>query len=172
MSVPPLVGISACLAGESLRYNGSDKLNRFILYHLKGRVRLLPVCAEVECGMSVPREPMDLFHTPEGIRLITVDSHRDLTELISSWALRKTVELAENGLSGFIFKSCSPSCGLGSARLHRKDELMNTGTGLFAEILKANLPGIPAVEETELTTGNEINRFLDEIKQYEGGILC
>ncbi len=172
MPILPLVGISACLMGENLRYNGSGKLNRFIVDHLKGRVRFLPLCAEVECGMSVPREPMDLFHTPEGIRLITVDSHRDLTELISSWALRKTVELAESGLSGFIFKSRSPSCGLGSARLHRKDELMNTGTGLFAGILKTHFPGIPAVEETELTNGDEINGFLDEIRQYERGILC
>lgn len=168
----PLLGISACLTGENLRYNGSHKLNRPLVEYLTDRATTLSVCAEVECGMPVPREPMDLFERAGETKLLTVNTRRDLTNLITQWSLEKAGEFAKQGMAGFIFKSGSPSCGLGTARLHRNNVIGNSGTGLFAGVMKRKFPGMPLTEADELTSEFLIDCFLHRVMEYKGGARC
>lgn len=168
----PLIGISSCLTGEKVRYDGGHRRQGFILEFLSGRAELLPVCPESECGMTVPREPMDLFLTRNGIRLLTVNGEKDMTDILDHWSLRMTEELAGRGVSGFILKSGSPSCGIGSARLHHGAELRRDGNGLFAARLLERLPGLPVAEERNILTRSNAETFLSEVQDYCGGLNC
>lgn len=157
----PLIGISSCLIGQNVRYDGFNRVQHLILSELKGRAELFPVCPEVECGMSIPREPMDLFQTRDGVRLIAVGSGMDFTERINIWIEEKLCEFDKRIPGGFILKSRSPSCAVASAALHSGGNLLQDGTGLFADALKKRFPGIPIVEETELLTGNDVGDFVE-----------
>ncbi len=100
------VGVSSCLLGCRVRYNGADKYDPLIT-GLREHCELIPVCPETECGMGVPREPMSFV---DG-RLITNTTGRDLTSMMTEWTAQKLDALENTGLSLFIFKSKSPSCG-------------------------------------------------------------
>ncbi|PIE52463.1 hypothetical protein CSA37_06660 [Candidatus Fermentibacteria bacterium] len=165
----PLIGISSCLTGAVVRYDGSHELNSFIINSLRDRAELVCVCPETQCGMPVPREPMDLFETPYGVRLLTVNTFRNLTHMLSSWCIAKADELASAGVSGFILKSGSPSCGIGSARLHSDGNLHRNGMGFFAEALLNRCPGMPVVQEDKLLKKDNIEQFLDRVRSYNGG---
>ena len=106
------LGISKCLLGEPVRYDGGHKLDRFLRDTLGQYVEYVPVCPEVECGLGIPRESMHLEGDPEAPRLITTRMGLDLTDQMVSWAQQRVLELEREGLCGFIFKSNSPSTGL------------------------------------------------------------
>src|SRR4051794_25387356 len=114
------VGISACLAGEYVRYDGGHKYNANIVENL-GRFFTFPVCPEVGCGLPVPREPMRLEGDPADPRLITVKTRQDLTAQMTECCQNKLADLAKEKLSGFIFKSRSPSSGLRDVPVYRDD---------------------------------------------------
>jgi len=103
------IGISACLLGEKVRYDGGHKWDRFITGTLGKYVDLVPVCPEVECGLGIPREAMRLAGDPHSPRLVTVRSGIDHTERMLTWARKRVAKLAKEELCGFIFKSDSPS---------------------------------------------------------------
>ena len=103
------LGISSCLLGEKVRYDGGHKLDRFITETLGQLVEFVPVCPEVECGLGVPREAMHLVAAPDGPRLVTIRTQADYTERMLAWAQERLVELEHEDLCGFIFKSGSPS---------------------------------------------------------------
>ena len=106
------IGISACLLGKSVRYDGGHKLDRFLTATLGQYVEYVPVCPEVECGMPIPRESMRLQGDPDSPRLVTGATKFDRTDQMIRWAEKRIAELEEESLAGFIFKSNSPSCGL------------------------------------------------------------
>src|SRR4030042_6931159 len=99
------LGISACLLGESVRYDGGHKLDRFLTDTLGQYVEYVPVCPEVECGLGVPRESMHLEGDPESPRLVTIRTKQDMTDRMVKWTQKRVVELEKEGLYGFIFKS-------------------------------------------------------------------
>ena len=103
------VGISACLVGQEVRYNGAHKKNERLLDVLGSRFQLIPVCPEVEMGLGTPREPMNLYRTPNGLRMITVDTRIDHSDGMRAYALRRLEELAAADISGFVLKKDSPS---------------------------------------------------------------
>ena len=107
------LGISSCLLGEKVRYDGGHKLDPFLKDTLGVYVEYVPVCPEEECGLGTPREPMKLVGDPSSPRLVTRNTGIDVTERILEWAGKRTGELENEDLSGFIFKSRSPSCGVG-----------------------------------------------------------
>ncbi|MFH0788375.1 MAG: DUF523 domain-containing protein, partial [Pseudomonadota bacterium] len=111
METKILLGISACLLGEKVRYDGGHKADRFIIETLGNHVDFVPVCPEVECGLGIPREAMRLMGDPENPRLITIYSRVDYTERMKEWTRLHIAGLTQLGLGGFIFKSNSPSCG-------------------------------------------------------------
>ena len=106
----PKVGISACLLGRRVRYDGRDKFDPLPAEVLAGRIEWVPVCPEVESGLPVPREPIQLEGDPAAPELRGVRSHAELTGMMCAFCERRAAEL--DGLSGFVFKSRSPSCGL------------------------------------------------------------
>ena len=96
------VGISTCLLGENVRYDGGHKLDRYLMDTLGQYVDYVPVCPEVECGLGVPREAIRLVGDPESPRLVTVKTGHDLTERMLAWAGKRVKELEREGLCGFI----------------------------------------------------------------------
>ena len=99
----PKVGISACLLGRRVRYDGRDKFDPLPAEVLAGRIEWVPVCPEVESGLPVPREPIQLEGDPAAPELRGVRSHAELTGMMCAFCERRAAEL--DGLSGFVFKS-------------------------------------------------------------------
>ena len=102
------IGISSCLLGNPVRFDGGHKRDRYITDTLGMYFDFVPVCPEVECGLPVPRESMRLVGDPASPRLIAGKSGADHTERMLDWARKRVERLAGDGLCGFIFKSKSP----------------------------------------------------------------
>jgi uncharacterized protein YbbK (DUF523 family) len=154
--VKPRVGVSACLLGERVRYDGQDKRQSWA-EELTDRVEWAPVCPEVELGLGVPRETIQIEAGPSGVSLMTTATRRDLTKAMRDWAVGRVEELAASGLDGYIFKARSPSCGLSTAPIAGSAE---TRDGLFAEAVRKRLPQLPLTDEEALKDPREIERFL------------
>src|SRR3989337_1610536 len=105
------IGISSCLLGEKVRYDGGHKLDRFITDTLGQYFEWAPVCPEWEYGLPVPREPLHLVGNPDSPKLIIIKTGMDLTEKMLQWSEKKLADLEPHNLCGFIFKSKSPSSG-------------------------------------------------------------
>ncbi len=158
------LGISACLRGENVRYDGGHKLDRFLTDTLGQYVEYVPVCPEVECGLPVPRESMHLEGNPESPRLVTSKTKQDITERMLSWAKRRVVELEKEGLCGFIFKSDSPSSGMERVRVYdEKGMPIKKGVGMFARIFMEHFPLLPVEEEGRLHDPRLRDNFVERI---------
>jgi len=150
MNPKPLVGISACLLGENVRYDGGHKLDHYLHDLLANHVTFVPVCPEVECGLSVPREAMRLVETDGEIRLMTQKSKIDKTAQMKKWMGPKLRELSGLPLCGFIFKAKSPSSGLMRIKVYGKNGVRHNGIGLFAEGFIDRFPLLPVEDEGRL----------------------
>ena len=158
------LGISACLLGEKVRYDGGHKWDRFLSDTLGRYVDLVPVCPEVECGLGVPREAMRLTGDPDAPRLLTVRTHKDHTERMLHWARSRVEELARENLSGFIFKSRSPSSGMARVKVYNDQGVpSNRGTGLFAATFMARFPWLPVEDEGRLHDPGIRENFVERI---------
>jgi uncharacterized protein YbgA (DUF1722 family)/uncharacterized protein YbbK (DUF523 family) len=156
------LGISACLLGEKVRFDGGHKLDRFITETLGKFVEFVPVCPEVECGLGIPREAMHLVAAPDGPRLVTVRSQVDHTERMLAWARKRVVELEQEELCGFIFKSDSPSSGMERVKIYSgKGMAAKTGVGLFALEFMQHFPLLPVEEEGRLHDPGLRENFLE-----------
>jgi len=111
------LGISSCLLGNKVRYDGGHKLDHFLADTLGAYVDWVSVCPEVESGLSVPREAMHLVGDPEAPRLATIRSGVDHTSRMRRWAIKKVTALAAEDLCGFVFKSRSPSSGMRGVKI-------------------------------------------------------
>lgn len=145
------LGISKCLLGEPVRYDGGHKLDRFLRDTLGQYVEYVPVCPELECGFGIPRESMHLEGDPEAPRLVTTRTRRDLTDRMVTWARQRLAELEREGLCGFIFKSNSPSSGMERVKIVDSNGMpRKIGTGIFAGMFMKQFPSIPVEEEGRL----------------------
>lgn len=155
MSTPepprPRVGISACLLGQEVRYNGGHKRDAFLTDIFGRYVEWVAVCPEVEVGMGTPRPPIRLERQGEEIRLVMPSTGADYTEAMRSWGQRRVAALAEMDLDGYVLKKDSPSCGMERVKVYSGEEAPSKdGRGLFAETLMARLPDLPVEEEGRL----------------------
>jgi uncharacterized protein YbgA (DUF1722 family)/uncharacterized protein YbbK (DUF523 family) len=158
------LGISACLLGENVRYDGGHKLDRFLTDTLGQYVEYVPICPEVECGLGVPRESMHLEGDPDSPRLITSRTNRDMTECMVSWAKRRVVEIEEEDLCGFIFKSDSPSSGMERVKVYNEKGMpVKKGNGLFARIFMEHFPLLPVEDEGRLHDLKLRENFIERI---------
>ncbi len=158
------LGISTCLLGENVRYDGGHKLDRFLTETLGLYVEYFPVCPEVECGLPVPRESMHLEGDPESPRLVTSRTKEDITERMVSWADKRVVELEKEDLCGFIFKSDSPSSGMERVRVYNEKGMPSKkGVGIFARILMDHFPLIPVEDEGRLHDPELRENFIERI---------
>ncbi|MDT8394867.1 MAG: DUF523 and DUF1722 domain-containing protein [bacterium] len=145
------IGISSCLLGENVRYDGGHKLDRFLRDTLGQSVEYVPVCPEFECGLGVPRESMHLVGDPGNPRLVTTRTGIDLTDRMVKWSKRKVGELQSENLSGFIFKSRSPSSGMERVKVtNDKGQPVNKGVGIFARVFMESFPMVPVEDEGRL----------------------
>jgi len=171
--VKPRVGISRCLLGEDVRYDGTNKLNKAVV-ELTPLVEWVPVCPEVEVGMGVPREPIELVRHADGVRsaaefarLKGVQSKEDWTERMDRWAGSRLADLAAVGISGFVLKARSPSCGPRGVLVHDdRGNATSTGRGLFAEALSAAMPGLPMIDEEGLDDPEARERFVQKVRAF------
>jgi uncharacterized protein YbgA (DUF1722 family)/uncharacterized protein YbbK (DUF523 family) len=158
------LGLSACLAGEKVRYDGGHRWERFLTDTLGPYVEFVTVCPEVECGLGVPREPMRLVGRPEEPRLLTVRTKQDLTERLLNWAGKRVAELAREDLDGFIFKAKSPSSGRARVKVYNERGVPSaTGVGLFARVFMAHFPLLPVEDEGRLHDPEIRENFIERL---------
>lgn len=157
------IGVSSCLLGEKVRYDGGHKHDRYITDTLGRFFRFVPVCPEVGCGLPVPREAMRLEGDPAAPRLVTNRTGIDLTERMLDFCRKKVVELERQELCGFIFKKDSPSSGLFRVKVYGGGMPSKTGRGLFADALVKHLPLLPVEEEGRLYDMNIRENFIERV---------
>jgi uncharacterized protein YbbK (DUF523 family) len=151
MAIPkPLIGVSRCLLGDAVRYDGQSKTNQIILEQLEPLFEFVPVCPEVEAGLSIPRPAVQLTGSIENPQLIGRDDVSiDVTDIMHRYCQSKPAELAQ--LAGFIFKSRSPSCGLNSTPVFVDGRCVTENSrGVFARRLCAAFPDLPVIEDSAL----------------------
>jgi uncharacterized protein YbbK (DUF523 family) len=166
MSLPHKIklGISSCLLGDNVRYDGGNRLDQDLLDAFGSRVEWIPFCPEVEAGLSVPREPMRLVLDNNRIRLITIESQQDRTDLLVRWANEKAAWLKHEHIHGLVLKSRSPSCGIHDAELCSPAGVcINKRPGLFAEAVMIKLPYLALEDEERLQDPRVRKRFLNGI---------
>ncbi len=158
------LGISSCLLGNPVRYDGGHKLDRFIRDTLGLYVEFVPVCPEVECGLPTPREAMRLVGDPETPRLVTRNTRIDHTERMLAWARRRVVELERENLCGFVFKKDSPSSGMQRVKVYAEQGTpARSGSGLFAKAFMNHFPRIPVEDEGRLHDPGLRENFIERI---------
>lgn len=160
----PRVGVSACLLGQPVRYDGGHRRDRFLTDTFGRFVEWVPVCPETECGLPVPRESMHLEGALASPRLITTRTHEDQTERMRQWAARRLDELAGMDLCGFIFKTNSPSSGMRGIRVYDANDVPHkVGVGLFARAFMERFPLLPAEDEGRLHDPGIRENFIERI---------
>jgi uncharacterized protein YbgA (DUF1722 family)/uncharacterized protein YbbK (DUF523 family) len=158
------LGISTCLLGENVRYDGGHKLDRFLTETLAQYVEYVPVCPEVECGLPIPREAMHLEGNPDSPRLVTSRTKQDMTERIVKWAEKRVVKLEKENLCGFIFKSDSPSSGMERVRVYNERGMPSKkGVGMFGRIFMNHFPLLPVEDEGRLHDPQLRENFIERI---------
>lgn len=149
MNNRPKLGISACLLGHKVRYDGGHKLEPLLVETLGQYVQFVPVCPEVEAGLSVPREPAHLVGPAGSARMITRTTGKDLTDQVLSGAQKRLEQLAKENLCGFVFKSKSPSCDIHG--------------GIFARAFLERFPHLPVESENNLREKERLEKFIQQI---------
>jgi len=164
-SMPVRVGVSACLLGGEVRFDGGHKRDRYLTDVLGNNVEWLPVCPEIELGMGIPRPVIQLRGGEIGDRLVTRETGEDWTDRMRQYADARTSELAEIGLDGFVLKKDSPSCGMTRVRVYGRPGGMpsKNGVGHFAQALDRGMPQLPTEEEGRLRDAVLRERFIEEI---------
>jgi len=159
------LGVSACLLGQEVRYDGQHKLDRYVTDTLGRFVEFVAVCPEVECGLSVPREAMRLVGDPDSPRLVTIRTGMDMTERMQRWAGRRVNELAGEGLCGFVFKSKSPSSGMERVKVYPAEggQPGMTGVGMFAKAFMDRFPMLPVEEDGRLHDAGLRENFVERV---------
>jgi uncharacterized protein YbgA (DUF1722 family)/uncharacterized protein YbbK (DUF523 family) len=158
------LGISTCLLGERVRFDGGHKLDHFLTDTLGQYVEYVPVCPEVECGFGIPRESFRLVGDPDNPRLVTTRTQVDHTERMVQWARRRVQELEKEDLCGYVFKGGSPSSGMERVKVYDRNGVPGkVGVGIFARIFMQSFPLLPAEEEGRLHDPKLRENFIERI---------
>lgn len=163
----PRVGVSACLLGDKVRYDGSDRRDAFLVDVLGEQVEWVRVCPEVEVGMGTPRETLQLVRRSGRVRMIATRTNHDYTDLMEHWAARRVDELAGENLCGYVLKKNSPSCGLDRVPIYEPGgQHAGEGRGLFAEALLRKFPDLPVEDEGRLSEPDVRAAFIERVFEY------
>ena len=164
---PIRLGVSACLLGDEVRYDGSHKRDAFLTDVLGAFVEWVKVCPEDESGMGTPREAIRLVDQDGRLRLLTVNTGVDHTDRMKKYARDRLNELANANLCGWVLKKDSPSCRLERVKLHRVGgRAIKSGTGIFARALLARFPDLPVEEEDRLSDSRFRENFIERVFAY------
>lgn len=158
------MGISSCLLGEKVRYDGGHKLDRFITDTLGQYFEWVPVCPEFEYGLPVPREPLHLVGSPESPRLATIKTGIDHTAKMLQWTEKRLEGLAQENLNGFIFKSKSPSSGIGGVKVYTPSGIPSQrGVGIFGGAFMRHFPLTPVIDDGRLHNPRLRENFIESV---------
>jgi len=164
MESPIKIGVSSCLLGNKVRYNGGHARDRFITGTLGEYVEFVPVCPEVECGLGIPRLTMHLKGDVENPRLVTTKTGEDHTARMVKWAKKRLDELTTENLCGFVFKRNSPSSGMARVKVFNdKGQPVKKGSGIFAGMFMKHFPLIPVEEDGRLNDPKLRENFIEQI---------
>ena len=166
---PLRIGISSCLLGDEVRFDGGHKRDAFLTDTLGAFVEWVRVCPEVEVGMGVPREPVRLVNVAGDTRMITTRTAVDHTDAMRAFARRRTRELAALNLRGYILKKDSPSCGMERVKVYGGDggAPVRAGVGIYAAVLQDQFPTLPIEEEGRLQDARLRENFVERVFAYD-----
>ncbi len=158
------IGVSKCLLGERVRYDGQHKHDHFITDTLGPYFEYVGVCPEVECGFGVPRETLRLIGDPASPRLVTTRTGVDHTERMLAWTAQRVVELEQDDLCGYIFKSRSPSSGMENVKVYNdKGGVAGKAPGLFGKAFQDHFPTLPCEDEGRLHDPDLRENFIERV---------
>src|SRR5256712_2902566 len=163
------VGISACLLGQAVRYDGGHKRDHRIIATLGRLFEWVPVCPEVEMGLGVPREALRLEGRDDPPRLVFRDTRVDITDRMNAWSRRRLKRIEAMDLCGYVLKSESPSCGMKRVKVFKgggPGRPARKGAGLFARALMDRFPRLPVEEEGRLNQRAARDRFVERVVSY------
>jgi uncharacterized protein YbgA (DUF1722 family)/uncharacterized protein YbbK (DUF523 family) len=167
---PIKIGVSSCLLGEQVRFDGGHKRSDFLVDTLGRFVEFVPVCPEMEIGLGVPRETLRLVRSGDAARearLVTNKSGIDLTEKMNAYAERRVIALGRADLCGYVLKKDSPSCGVERVRVYGPSGMPSRdGSGLFAAALIHQYPSLPVEEEGRLNDPHLRENFVERVFAY------
>lgn len=168
MTASPIrLGISRCLLGDEVRFDGGHKQDHFLTDVLGRYVEWVSVCPEVEAGLGIPREAMRLVGNPRQPRLITITSQQDHTAAMETMIEERLDALNKLNLSGFVFKRGSPSCGVERVRVYTPQGMpSHSGAGVFAKAFRDAFPLIPVEEEGRLCDSALRENFIERVFCY------
>jgi len=166
---PLRIGISSCLLGDEVRFDGGHKRDAFLTATLAPFVEWVRVCPEVEIGMGVPRETLRLVQVGADTRMITTRTAIDHTDSMRAYAARRTRQLEAMDLRGYVLKKDSPSCGMERVKVYdaQGSAPVRTGVGIYAAVLKARFPALPIEEEGRLQDAVLRENFIERVFAYD-----
>lgn len=167
-SRPLRIGVSSCLLGNSVRYDGGHKRDLFLIDTLGKYVEWVPVCPEVELGLGIPRPTLRLLQDGDTTRLQRVSDGTDHTEAMRGFAQRRVRGLEGEDLCGYVLKKDSPSCGMERVKVYGKGTApTRSGRGLFAQALLERFPSLPVEEEGRLHDPALRENFIERVFAYQ-----
>ena len=159
------LGVSTCLLGEKVRFDGGHKRNTFLTQVLVKHFELIPFCPEVEIGLGIPREPIRLVEEGYGVRCVgTKDASLDVTDRLTTIADVQKSWHAD--LCGYVLKRDSPSCGMERVKIYGGKVPKRKGIGLYAMRLMENFPELPVEEEGRLSDPVLRENFIQRVFVY------
>lgn len=162
------IGVSSCLLGNEVRFDGGHKRDYFLTDTLSKFVEFVPICAEVELGLPIPRETLRLQKINDEVRLIFNKSKEDITQKMERFSEKRVKAVEEENLSGFILKKDSPSCGMERVKVYSEKGIPEkNGRGIFAKILIEKYPLLPVEEEGRLNDPVLRENFFERVFAYE-----
>jgi uncharacterized protein YbgA (DUF1722 family)/uncharacterized protein YbbK (DUF523 family) len=167
LSEPPIrVGVSTCLLGEAVRYDGGHKRDAYLQDVLGKFVEWVPVCPELESGLGVPRPAMRLVRDGDGVRMVEIQSGIDRTRAVARWASGRLRSLRALALCGYVLKKDSPSCGMERVRVYGAGMPQKNGVGIYARALREAFPNLPVEEEGRLCDPELRENFVERVFAY------
>ena len=163
---PIRIGVSTCLLGEHVRFDGGHKRDPFLVDTFGRYVEWVAVCPEVEAGLGVPRESMHLRRIEDQVRLVTTKTGIDHTDTMRNYAARRVAALRAHDLCGYVLKKSSPSCGMERVKIYGRSGPVASGRGLFAEALLQAFPHLPVEEEGRLSDPRLRENFVGRVFAY------
>ena len=166
---PLRIGISSCLLGDEVRFDGGHKRDAFLTGTLAPFVEWVRVCPEVEVGMGIPRETLRLVNVSGDTRMITTRTAIDYTDGMREYAARRTQQLESMDLRGYVLKKDSPSCGMERVKVYDSAGTApaRTGVGIYAAVLKDRFPALPIEEEGRLQDPVLRENFIERVFAYD-----
>jgi uncharacterized protein YbgA (DUF1722 family)/uncharacterized protein YbbK (DUF523 family) len=163
---PTRIGISTCLLGEKVRFDGGHKHDRFLTDILGRYMEFVPSCPEVDIGLSIPRPSLRLQRQGEEVRMVMPKTGDDVTRKMRAYAKTRVAALAKEDLCGYVLKNRSPSCGIKVRTYTTAGMPAKSSPGMFAEELMARCPNLPITEEGRLRDAGLRENWIERVFAY------